>query len=124
MGAEANRAVVLGTYESFGRGDLESLFAAFADDIVWVNHTPASSFYGEVKGVDGMREMLARLGNELDITRFEVVSLVADGDHVVAMLEQAFTNKSTGQTHRGPLIHFCEVHDGHITRVDEFEGEM
>jgi ketosteroid isomerase-like protein len=124
MGAEANKAVVAGTYESFGRGDLEGIFAALANDIVWVNHTPASSFYGEVKGVDGMRDMLARLGDELDVTRFDVVTLVADGDHVVALLEQEFTNKATGHTHRGPLIHFCEVHDGRITRVDEFEGEM
>jgi ketosteroid isomerase-like protein len=124
MGAESNKTVVRGTYESFERGDLEEIFAAFADDIVWVNHTPSSSFYGEVKGVDGMRAMLERLGNELDITLFEVLNLVADGDHVVALLEQGFTNKSTGQAHRGPLIHFCELHDGRITRVDEFEGEM
>jgi hypothetical protein len=39
--------------------------------------------------------MLERLGNELDITNFAVLNLVADGDHVVALLEQA--NKSTGQ---------------------------
>ena len=124
MGAEDNRAVVRGTYESFERGDVESLFAAFADDIIWVNHTPSSMFHGEHKGIDGMRAMVEKLGNELDITHFQLQMLVADGDHVVALVEQGFTNKSTGETHHGPLIHFCEVHDGRISRVDEFEGDL
>jgi ketosteroid isomerase-like protein len=124
MGAEDNRAVVRGTYDAFERGDLESLFAAFADDLVWVNHTPSSRFHGEHKGVDGMRAMVEQMGAELDITHFQLNTLVADGDHVVALAEQDFTDKSTGKQHRGPLIHFCEVHDGRITRVDEFEGDM
>ena len=124
MGTEDSRAVVRGTYESFERGDLESLFAAFADDIVWVNHTPSSTFYGEHKGVDAMRAMVAKIGDELDITHFQMQTLVADGDHVVALVEQGFTNKSTGEAHHGPLIHFCELHDGRITRVDEFEGDL
>jgi uncharacterized protein len=124
MGAEDNRTVVRGTYESFERGDLESLFAAFADDLIWVNHTPSSMFYGEHKGVDGMRAMVEKIGVELDITHFQLQTLVADGDHVVALVEQGFTNKSTGEAHHGPLIHFCEVHDGRITRVDEFEGDQ
>jgi ketosteroid isomerase-like protein len=124
MGAEDNRAVVRGTYESFERGDLEALFAAFADDIVWVNHTPSSTFHGEHKGLDGLRKLVERIGDELDITQFQLQTLVADGDHVVALVEQGFTNKSTGEAHHGPLIHFCEVHDGQITRVDEFEGDL
>jgi ketosteroid isomerase-like protein len=124
MDTEASRAVVRGTYEAFERGDIEALFAAFADDSVWVNHTPNSLFYGEHKGVDGLRAMVERMGDVMDITHFELKTLVADGDHVVAMVEQGFTLKSTGETHRGPLIHFCEVHDDRITRVDEFEGEL
>jgi ketosteroid isomerase-like protein len=106
------------------RGDLEALFAAFADDIVWVNHTPTSTFYGEHKGVDGMRAMIEKIGSELDISHFQLQTLVADGDHVVALVEQGFTNKSTGAAHQGPLIHVREVHDGRITRVDEFEGDL
>ena len=68
--------------------------------------------------------MVARLGEVLDVTHFELKTLVADGDHAVALLEQAFTVRATGETHAGPLIHFCEVHDDLITRVDEFEGEI
>jgi len=124
MTTEASRAVVRGTYEAFGTGDLEALFAAFADDCVWVNHTPSSLFYGEHKGVDGLRAMVAKMGEVMDITHFELKTLVADGDHAVALAEQAFTDKATGTAHSGPLIHFCEVHDDRITRVDEFEGEL
>jgi len=124
MSAEDNRALVRGTYESFERGDIDSLFAAFADDIVWANHTPSSIFFGEYKGIDEMRALVARIGDELDINDFRLQTLVADGDHVVALVEQGFAKKSTGETHQGPLIHFCEVHDGRITRVDEFEGDM
>ena len=124
MGAGANKTVVRGTYESFERGDLESLFAAFADDVVWVNHTPTSTFYGEHKGIAGVRAMIDKIGDELEVTHFQLQTLVADGDHVVALVEQGFTTKSTGQSHRGPVIHFCEVHDGRISRVDEFEGDL
>jgi ketosteroid isomerase-like protein len=124
MGTEASRAVVRGTYEAFASGDLEALFAAFADDAVWVNHTPSSTFHGEHKGVDELRAMVERMGEVMDLTHFELKTLVADGDHVVAMAEQAFTLKSTGETHSGPVIHFCQVHDDRITRVDEFEGDL
>ncbi len=124
MSTEASRAVVRGTYEAFSTGDLEALFASFADDCVWVNHTPTSLFYGEHKGVDGLRAMVAKMGDVMDVTHFELKTLVADGDHAVALAEQGFTDKATGTAHSGPLIHFCEVHDDRITRVDEFEGDL
>lgn len=124
MGTEDNRGVVRGTYEAFERGDLEAIFTAFSDDIVWINHTPSSAFYGEHKGIDGMRAMFERIGEELDVTHFQLQTLVADGDHVVALVDQGFTHTSTGQDHRGPLVHVCEVRDGRITRVDEFEGDL
>jgi ketosteroid isomerase-like protein len=124
MDTEASRAVVGGTYEAFGSGDLDALFAAFAEDMVWVNHTPNSQFYGEYKGIDAFRALVAQLGEVLDVTHFELKTLVADGDHAVALIEQAFTVRATGETHAGPVIHFCEVRDDRITRVDEFEGEL
>lgn len=68
--------------------------------------------------------MVELMGEVMDITHFELKTLVADGDHVAAMLEQAFTDKTTGDAHSGPVIHFCEVHEGRITRVDEFEGDL
>ncbi len=124
MGTEASRAVVRGTYEAFGSGNLEALFAAFADDFVWVNHTPITPFYGENTGIARFRAMVEGMGDVMDIAHFELKTLVAEGDYAVAMVDQEFTLKSNGQTYRGPLIHFCEVHDDRITRVDEFEGDV
>ena len=124
MGAEDNKAVVGGTYEAFERGDVEAIFAVFADDIVWVNHTSGSPFQGEHKGIAGMQEMFEAIDKELENPKLRVQALVADGDHVVALLEQDYTSKSTGAAFSGPLIHVCEVHDGRITRVDEYEGDL
>ena len=36
MGTASSRTVVSGTYEAFGGGDLDALFAAFSQDVVWV----------------------------------------------------------------------------------------
>ena len=117
MGAEDNKAVVGGTYEAFERGDVEAIFAVLADDLVWVNHTSGSPFAG-------MQEMFEAIDKELENPKLRVQALVADGDHVVALLEQDYTSKSTGAAFSGPLIHVCEVHDGRITRVDEYEGDL
>ena len=68
--------------------------------------------------------MVAQMDEVMDLTHFELKTLLADGDHGVALVEQGFTVKASGETHFGPVIHFCEVHDDRITRVDEFEGEL
>jgi ketosteroid isomerase-like protein len=125
MGATENKAIVASTYDAFGRGDMDAIFAVFADDIVWSNHSSAASpTHGEFKGKEALQQYFASTLDAIEVTGFELKTLVAEGDHVVALLEQAFTRKATGKTEEGPLVHFCEVRDGKITRVDEFEGDL
>jgi ketosteroid isomerase-like protein len=125
MGAAENKAIVGGTYEAFGRGDMDAIYAAFAEDAIWSNHSSAASpSHGQYQGKDALRQYFASTLDSMEITKFDLHTLVADGDHVVALLDQAFTVKSTGKSHEGPLVHVCELRDGKIVRVDEFEGDL
>lgn len=121
MGAEQNKAVVSSAYEAFDRGDLEGVVATVADDVVWTNHATGAPFAGVFKGPDGVRQFLTALMEGVEVTRFDIDTLLAEGDLVVALGSSAFTVRSSGTSNEGPLVHVFRFEDGKIAAFDEFE---
>lgn len=121
MGAEQNKAVVSSAYEAFGRQDLEGVFATLSDDVVWTNHATGAPHAGVFKGVDGVRQFFTTLLEAVEITRFDIDTLLAEGDLVVALGSSAFTVRSSGTSNEGPLVHVFRFEDGKVAAFDEFE---
>ncbi|HVF18985.1 MAG TPA: nuclear transport factor 2 family protein [Mycobacteriales bacterium] len=121
MPAAENKATVAAGYAGFGRGDLEPLLAALADNIVWTSYgDPAAPTAGEFRGRDGVNRYFEGVG-AIDITKFDVHTLIAEEDMVVALGNIDFTVKATGNTSSGPLVHVFGFSNGLITTFDEFE---
>jgi ketosteroid isomerase-like protein len=122
MGASENKAAVAAAYEAFGKGDIESVIGMNAPDSVWVVHTAGSPLAGEYKGHDAIGGFFGLVGEHIEITRFELAPIAAEGDTVVAQGVQTDTAKKTGKTVSGPLVHiFTFGPDGKVTRFEEFE---
>lgn len=123
MGAAENKAAVETAYEAFGRGDVPAVIGMNAPDAVWVNYSNSKSpLQGEFKGVDDIGTFFGHVGEHLDITRFELAPIAAEGDTVVARGHQTYTVKSTGKTVDGPVVHiFTFGPDGKVTRFEEYE---
>ena len=124
MGAAENRATVEAAYEAFGRGDIEAVINTNAPDAVWAIHSGGGSpLDGEHKGLDGIGAFFQTINDTIEISRFEMAPIAAEGDVVVATGDQEYTVKATGKTVRGPLVHiFTFGADGKCIRFEEFES--
>ena len=124
MGAAENRATVDAAYEAFGRGDVEAVINTNAPDSVFSIHSGGGSpLDGEHKGLDGIGAFFQTINDTIEISRFEMATIAADGDVVVARGEQEYTVKATGKTVRGPLVHiFTFGPDGKVVHFEEFES--
>ena len=60
----------------------------------------------------------------VDVTGLTANAPLADGDYVVALVEEAFTVKATGKSHDGPIVYVFEIRNGAVARVDEFLGDL
>ena len=117
MSADANKAAVKAAYDGFLADDLEPLMSILASDVEWTNYED-NPFAGTHHGPEGVEEAMAPL-DLIDLTRFEVKSVMAEGGQVVAVLDVAYTVKATGKDWEGPAAHLFDFEDGKIKRFRE-----
>ncbi|MFL6468494.1 MAG: nuclear transport factor 2 family protein [Pyrinomonadaceae bacterium] len=116
-----NTEIVQGAYECFGKGDIPGLLSAVADDIEWtVPEIENAPFAGNRSGTDAVARFFTELSEAEDITRFEPLEFIAEGDKVVVLGESEATVRSTGNTYQTDWVHVFHVHDGKIKEFQEF----
>jgi uncharacterized protein len=120
----SNRETVQQIYAAFGRGDVPAILERLAPDVRW-EHWPDGS--GAQR--HGVPWLAARTGPEevgaffeslrgLEIHRFEPLALIADGEHVAALIDIDIEVRATGERFRDAEIHLWTFDgDG---RVGEF----
>lgn len=124
MGAAENRQVVADAYAAFGQGDIGAVIDSLTDDVVWTNHAPAAApTSGVFHGKDGVQTFFKLVNGTLDISKFDVRTIVADGDVAVAWIDSVATVRSNGKTIEGPLVHWMTLRDGKLATFDEFEND-
>ena len=121
MSAETNKATITAAYDGFSRGDLSAIFAAIADDVVWTNHATQSPIAGEYRGAAGVQEFFTKLDGVAEITKFDVHTLIAEGDHLVALGYSALTVKATGKTGEGAFVHVFGFTGDKVSTFEEYE---
>lgn len=121
MSAEENRKLVQMCYEAFNRGDLDTVYDALAEDVVWTNHgIPTCPYSGVYYGKGGVEAFFADL-DTIELERFDVRQILAEDDTVVVLLDERYSVKATGKSSEGPLVHVLTLRDGKIASFDEFE---
>ncbi|MGQ0715965.1 MAG: nuclear transport factor 2 family protein [Pseudonocardiales bacterium] len=124
MGTAENRQVVADVYAAFGQGDIGAVIELTTDDVVWTNHGPAASpLSGVFHGKDGVQTFFGLVNDTLDISKFDLRTIVADGDAVVVWIDSVATVRSNGKTIEGPLAHWMTLRDGKLATFDEFEHD-
>ena len=116
-----NTEIVQKGYECFGTGDIEGLLALFSEDITWsIPEIENAPFAGDRNGTPAVAEFFTQLGEAEDITRFEPLEFIAEGDKVVVLGESAATVRSTGKSYETDWVHVFHLHDGKVTEFKEF----
>jgi ketosteroid isomerase-like protein len=123
MSIEAqNTKLVQDAYAAFSRGDIQSILATLADDVVWVgvygaeSHVPNS---GVRRGKPAVAEFFRQVGETYNFTTFEPRDFIATGDKVVAL------GHYTAKTTAGPQIDsdfamVFTIRNGKVTHFQEF----
>lgn len=115
-----NTEIVQGAYECFGKGDIPGILSICADDIEWtVPEIENAAFAGNRSGTDAVAKFFAELTEAEDITRFEPLEFIAEGDKVVVLGESEATVRSTGKTYQTDWVHVFHVHDGKVKEFQE-----
>jgi ketosteroid isomerase-like protein len=81
----ASRDIVKGAYDAILSGDFRGFLGVFDDGVV-VSEPACLPYGGTFTGLDEVKAMLMKAGPVLDSGKMVVEEIVADGDHVVAML--------------------------------------
>lgn len=107
MSAEENIATIRAIYEAFGKGDVETILAAVADDVDWaVDAEPVAPWYGQRRGKDGVASFFADIASSAEVQDFGVEGIGASDTEVFAFLRFAVRFKSTGREASFHLHHY------------------
>jgi len=116
-----NTEIVQSGYECFGNGDIEGLLKLFSDDITWtVPEIENAPFAGRRTGTASIAEFFTQLAEAEDITRFEPLEFISEGDKVVVLGESEATVRSTGKTYQTDWVHVFHLQNGKVAEFTEF----
>jgi ketosteroid isomerase-like protein len=95
-------------YEAFSQGDLQKVAESWTEGITW--HLRGSTRYGgDHHGRDAIFQLLSQLPQDFDEFKLEIHDILANDQHVVALLNQ--TAVRHGETYSGPVVHVHHVDD-------------
>ena len=120
--ASSNAQTVQAMYAAFGSGDLPALLEKVTDDVEWNMSGPASVPYaGDRHGKDGVMAFFAAHAGSFKLTKFEVLSITAEGDHVAVSGYEEGEALSTGKTFANPWAMHFTFRDGKVSSFRTYE---
>jgi ketosteroid isomerase-like protein len=121
MNEQQNTALIQKLYDSFAKGDIQTILDNLTDDVEWGLEGPAIiAFAGQKKGreqVKGFFEALATTQRGMKLT---VDQFVAQDNRVASTGRYAATVTATGKSFDSPVAHFFEIRDGKVARFVDF----
>ncbi len=95
-------------YAAFGRGDIPAILEVLSPDVHWEVGASAHGipWLKEGRGRDAVMAFFQALAANIELRRFEVLSIMASGEWVVALAQNEIVHKTTGKTAREE----CEPH--------------
>lgn len=121
MPVEDNLAKVKGIYEAFGKGDVETILDAVADDVDWaVDAEPVAPWYGQRNGKDGVASFFTDIASATEVQDFAVEGMGASDNEVFAFLRFAVRMKATGREASFHLHHYFRF--GGDGKIEYYRG--
>lgn len=121
MGSQDNLATIKAIYEAFGRGDVEAILEAVADDVDWaVDAEPVGPWYGKRTGKDGVASFFADIARATEVQDFAVEGMAASDMEVFAFLRFAVRMKATGREAAFHLHHYFRF--GGDGKIEYYRG--
>jgi ketosteroid isomerase-like protein len=117
MNEQQNTALVQKLYDSFGKGDLQTILNSLAEDVEWTLEGPEIiPFAGKRKGVAEVTKFFEALATTVKESKLTTEQFVAQGDVVATLGRFAGTVKATGKSLEAPVAHFFTIRNGKVSR--------
>ena len=108
-------------YAAFGRGDLDTILAALADDVDWISVSeepdPVVPWYGRYRGKAEVPRFFKEIGSAVQVTEFAPLSFTANDTDVMVAIRWAFTVTATGSSAALHMQHWWRFNDGKVAFV-------
>lgn len=119
---QANAALIKSAYDAFSRGDTQSVFAVFAENILWhvPGRGPLSRDYRGHAEVGGFFEHFMSLSE--GSFRIQIDQILANRDRVVVLCTEVASR--AGRSWSSQQVHVWTVKDGRATAFREYEGDQ
>lgn len=112
MDPHPNGTLLRGLLEAFAAGDVAAMQTAIDDDVTW--HAPGTNrFSGQFRGRTAAMQRLAQMREAGISTRFDVHDVVANDEHVVALVH-VHLEVADGRRYHQPQVQVAHVRDGRI----------
>ena len=120
--AQANAALIKSAYEAFSRGDTQSVFAVFAEDILWhvPGRGPLSRDYRGHAEVAGFFEHF--MGLSEGTFQLKIDEILANRDRVVVLCTESASR--AGRSWSSRQVHVWTVRGGRAIAFWEYEGDQ
>jgi uncharacterized protein len=120
--AEANKRLIEGLYEAFGRGDVPAVFQAFDEKIFW--HIPGRGpISGDYRGHQEVRRFFESfMGLSGGTFRIRIDEILASDHRVLALVTESA--ERGGRKWSSPQVHAWTIQNGKATVFWQFQGDQ
>jgi ketosteroid isomerase-like protein len=121
MTEQKNVALIKDIMAAFGRGDVDAIIDACADDItVFIPGPEVIPFAGHFKGKNAIREYFELIPRVIDLRSFSVHGYVAQGKKVVVNGHEVGVVRSTEKEFENNWVMVWTFEDGVVTDIFEY----
>jgi ketosteroid isomerase-like protein len=102
-------------YEAFGKGDVDSIVEALADDVDWAVEPDQkiAPWYGRRTKAD-VRAFFDAVYENHDVTEFTPLAFASNDTDVMVVIRYGFTLRRTGKSGTMDLHHWWRFRDGKV----------
>ena len=113
------RPIVEAFYKASAARDIETALSFIADDVDWLVQGPVDlfAFLGQRRGKAAVREGYGEIARKLQITGYEIKTLLVDGDRAAALIRLTSIVRATGKVMSVRTSQFSRFHDGKIVEM-------
>ena len=119
MTTETTRALAKQFYKASAQRDTQGILALIADDVDWLVQGPVDvfPFFGQRHGKAAVLEGYGEIARKLEITGYQVESLLADGDRAAALIRITAIVRATSKVMSFRTTQFSRFRDGKMIEM-------
>jgi ketosteroid isomerase-like protein len=113
------RPIVEAFYRASAERDVDRAMAFIADDVNWLVQGPVDlfAFFGQRHGKAAVLEGYREVGLRLDVTAYQVETLLVDGDRAAALIRLISVVRATDKVMSVRTSQFSRFRDGKIIEM-------